>query len=82
MSRMVSTRLPTVHKPKIPPIHSNTPLRLLMTSRATGSITSRTELGIATSSALTVAARSLSSPIMEKIAAPVMKNGKIARTAL
>ncbi len=77
MSRIVSTRLPTVHSATSAPAHSSQPLRASITSRATGSMTLPTIGGSAESTALMVAARSLSSPNSENTAAPRMKKGKI-----
>ncbi len=81
MSRIVSTRLPTVHSATSAPAQSNQPLRAEMTSRATGSITLPTTGGSANSTALMLAARSLSSPTSENSAAPRMKKGKIEKIA-
>ena len=82
MSRIVSIRLPTVHRPTIPPTHSSQPEREAITPLATGSSAVRTTGGIPSRNAWTEASRCPGSPTSTNTAATVMKNGNSARIAM
>ena len=75
---MVSSRLPVVHRPTMPPIHSSQPLRASIASAATGASTLATIGGTAVSTAAIDACCWAGSPSAEKIAATTMKKGNRA----